>query len=293
MAPVLDRTALRPTGALLLNAAAWGLCWWPFRWLAEHGLHPLWATVVIYGWVVLAMTLWRPRIWRDLWGRPQLVWIVLAAGTTNAAFNWAVTIGEVLRVVLLFYLMPLWAVLLARWLLREPLTPLALLRLALALCGAMVVLSPSDAQAWPVPRSLSDWLGVLGGFSFALNNVLLRREAQQSPESRLLAMFAGGLIVSAAVALWAGPGAGVGNPWLTWTQWALPCVGLAVLAWLSNQALQYGAARVTANATAVIMVAEVVFAGASAVALGVQALSPALWVGGALILSASVLAAWR
>ena len=31
------------------------------------------------------------------------------------------TIGDVVRVVLLFYLMPLWAVLLARLLLREPL----------------------------------------------------------------------------------------------------------------------------------------------------------------------------
>ena len=39
---------------------------------------------------------------------------MLAAGTTNATFNWAVTLGDVVRVVLLFYLMPLWAVLLAR-----------------------------------------------------------------------------------------------------------------------------------------------------------------------------------
>ena len=290
---MLDRSALRPTAALLLNAAAWGLVWWPFRKLAELGLHPLWATVVIYAWVVLAMSLWRPRIWRELFSRPQLAWIVLAAGTTNAAFNWAVTVGEVLRVVLLFYLMPLWAVLLARWLLREPLTPLAALRLALALGGALVVLSPEDTRAWPVPHSLSDWLGVLGGFSFALNNVLLRREAHQSAQARLLAMFVGGVLVSAAVAWWVGPAAGVGNPWPHWAQWGLPCILLAVLAWGSNQALQYGAARVPANATAVIMVAEVVFAGASAVALGAQVLTPSLLVGGALILSASLLAAWR
>jgi hypothetical protein len=52
-----------------------------------------------------------------------VLWVlVLAAGTTNATFNWAVTIGDVVRVVLLFYLMPLWAVLLARLLLKERLT---------------------------------------------------------------------------------------------------------------------------------------------------------------------------
>jgi len=46
----------------------------------------------------------------------------------------------VVRVVLLFYLMPLWAVLLARLLLHERLTPLASLRVLLALAGI--------GQAW-------------------------------------------------------------------------------------------------------------------------------------------------
>jgi drug/metabolite transporter (DMT)-like permease len=36
-------------------------------------------------------------------------------------FNWAVTIGDVGRVVLLFYLMPAWAALFARLVLGEPL----------------------------------------------------------------------------------------------------------------------------------------------------------------------------
>ena len=42
---------------------------------------------------------------------------------TNVGFNWAVTMGDVVRVVLLFYLMPLWAVLLAWPLLGERPTP--------------------------------------------------------------------------------------------------------------------------------------------------------------------------
>ena len=124
---------------------------------------------------------------------------MLASGTTNAAFNWAVVIGDVVRVVLLFYLMPLWAVLLARWLLGERLTWLALLRVVLAIAGAAIVMQPADG-GWPVPAGLADWLGVLGGFSFALNNVMLRREAHRSDESRALAMFAGGVLVAGALA---------------------------------------------------------------------------------------------
>ena len=123
-------SAWLPALALTLNAFTWGVSWWPFRQLQELGLHPLWATALIYLVAVMAITAWRPGAWLDLWRARSLWLLVLAAGTTNATFNWAVTIGDVVRVVLLFYLMPLWAVLLARWLLHEPLTLPAGVRVA-------------------------------------------------------------------------------------------------------------------------------------------------------------------
>ena len=189
MAPAASRAALWPALALTLNAFTWGVSWWPFRQLEAAGLHPLWATVMIYALAVLAITLWRPVAWRQLFTTPVLWVLVLASGTTNAAFNWAVTLGDVVRVVLLFYLMPLWAVLLARVLLGERFTIDAVLRVLLALAGAAVVLWPADGAGWPLPRSLPDWLGIVGGFSFALNNVMLRREAQRPEAARSLAMF--------------------------------------------------------------------------------------------------------
>ena len=71
--------------------------------------------------------------------------------------------------------------------------------------------------------------------------------------------------------------------------------GVAVLALLflaGNLALQYGTARLTANATAVVMLTEVVFASVSAVALGAGVLSVQRLVGGALIVAAALLAAF-
>ena len=49
----------------------------------------------------------------------------------------------------------------------------------------------------------------------------------------------------------------------------------------------------SAAATAVVMVSEVLFASVSAIALGAGTLSPALLAGGALIVAAALLAAWR
>lgn len=282
---------------LLFNAFAWGVSWWPFRELGERGLHPLWATAVIYVLGVVIITAARPGAWGQLLRAPALWWLVLASGLTNATFNWGVTIGDVVRVVLLFYLMPVWAVLLARWLLGEALTPGALARLGLALAGAAIVLWPdsrpgADAAgfALPVPATGAEWLGLAGGFAFALTNVLLRREAAQPEMARALAMFIGGALVAGALALglgaagripWPGPAGG----------WALGVALLALWFLASNLTLQYGAARVPANVTAVVMVSEVLFASVSAVLLGASTVTPALAAGACLIVTASLLAA--
>jgi drug/metabolite transporter (DMT)-like permease len=274
--------------ALLFNALVWGVSWWPFRWLAQHGLHPLWATAISYGLASALIVALRPASAMQLARTPVLWVLVLASGTTNAAFNWAVTIGDVVRVVLLFYVMPLWAVLLARLLLGERLHAAAALRVALALAGAAIVLAP-EAGGWPLPHTLADALALLGGFAFALNNVMLRREAHQPEMARALAMFVGGTLVSAVLASLLGaqvpavPAASA--PWLAGV------AGLGVLFLSSNLALQYGAARLSANATAVVMVSEVLFASASAVALGAGQINPALLIGGALIVAAGLLAA--
>ena len=274
-------------GALAVNAFVWGVSWWPFRQLQAAGLHPLWATVLVYGLAVAVITAVRPRAWAQLFTTPVLWVLVLASGATNATFNWAMTIGDVVRVVLLFYLMPLWAVLLARPLLGERITRAALLRVALALAGAATVLWPAEG-GWPWPRSLAEWLGIAGGFSFALNNVMLRREAQRSEEARALAMFLGGVAVSALIALASGaaPPAAAHAGWLVGGL----ALGLAFLA--GNLSLQYGAARLPANVTAVVMITEVLFATASSVLLGAAAPDAQQLAGGALIVTATLLAAW-
>jgi len=285
----IDRPWL-PAGALLCNALIWGLSWWPFRQLEARGLHPLWATALIYLLAVLAITLWRRGAWSQLLRAPTLWVLVLAAGTTNATFNWSVTIGDVVRVVLLFYLMPLWAVLLARPLLREPLTAGAGLRVVLALAGAAIVLQP-EGGGWPLPRTLPEWLGVVGGFSFALNNVMLRREAHQPEAARALAMFLGGALVAAVLAASLAAQGQVPALPAPAPGWLAGGAALAIAFLAGNLALQYGAARLPAHVTAVIMVSEVLFAAGSAVLFGAGTLTPTLLLGGALIVGATLLSA--
>ena len=282
---------LLPALALCLNALVWGTSWWPLRYFETLGLHPLWTTALVYAAVVIVIVLLRPRAVMQVLRAPALWLLVLAAGTTNASFNWAMVIGDVVRVILLFYLMPVWAVLLARLLLHEPITRAAALRALLGVAGAAVVLWPTGAglEALPLPHSLADWLGVVGGFSFALNNVMLKRESHRPEEGRALAMFVGGAGVSALIAL-ALQGS-VPLPPAPALAWALPVLVMALLFGLGNLALQYGAGRLPANVTSIVMLTEVVFASGSALALGSAQLTGQAMLGGGLILLAALLAA--
>ena len=276
-----------PVLALLVNAFVWGVSWWPFRQLQALGLHPLWATTIVYVLSSVAIVAWRPAALRQFLRSPALWLIFLGSGATNATFNWSVSIGDVVRVVLLFYLMPLWSLLLARLVLNERLTASALVRVAMALCGAALVLS----QGVGATRGglLPDVLAVLGGFAFALNNVRLKREAARPEEGRALAMFLGGSVVAgtAALALSTSGAAGVQWPVASWV-WVMPALGLALAFMASNLCLQYGAARLSAAATAVVMPCEVLFAALTSVWWGGAMLHATVLAGGTLILAAAL-----
>jgi drug/metabolite transporter (DMT)-like permease len=275
--------------ALTFNAFVFGLSWWPFRELQKHGLHPLWATAATLGLVLLCLLLMRPRALRGLFQHPMLWWLVLVSGLTNVGFNWAITVGDVVRVVLLFYLMPAWVVLLAWPLLGEKPTRGSLFRLALALTGVVVVLK-TPASPWPLPDSLADWLALMAGLCFALTNILLRKLNQTPGESRMLAMFAGGAVMATSAALLGQAWGVVLPPPALDAAWSALAVGTGLALLAGNLALQYGAARLSASATSLIMLSEVVFASVSSVLLGTGELSVRTLAGGALILLASLLA---
>ena len=279
--------------ALVFNALVWGVSWWPFRQLHAAGLHPLWATALMYALALVCLLLARPQALRTALQHPALWLLALSSGLTNVAFNWAVTVGDVVRVVLLFYLMPAWSVLLAWKLLGDRPTGMALVRLLLAFAGVALVLVPADTAWTRLAAHLSgaDLLALAGGFCFALTNVTLRRLHAVPGEARMLAMFGGGALLaglSATAGLAVGAVPALPAPALAWVLLAL---ALALAFLLGNYALQYGATRLAAGTTALVMLSEVVFASVSSALLTAAPLEPRTLLGGSLIMLAALLAA--
>ena len=269
--------------ALLTGALIWGLIWYPYRILRDAGLDGIVATTATYSVAfVLGLFFLRRRLvaFKPSW---SLLWLALAAGGCNLGYVLATLNGEVVRVLLLFYLAPLWTVLLARVLLGERLRSFGVFVVGLSLAGAATMLWAPHI-GWPVPQGAADWLGLGAGFSFALFNVLSRRTHEVGIETKSMIAFAGVILVGAGLILF-----GVGQPRMP-TQpsaWGLVALIGAVLV-VVNLVVQYGLARVVANRAIVIMLSEVGFAAVSSWLLAGEALDLRGWVGGAMIVAASV-----
>lgn len=278
----MQSTKLIPVAGLLTGATVWGLIWYPYRVLEQAGVGGALSTTLTYGLAfVLGAVLFRPRL-RLSW---QLVAIALAAGWANVGFTLAVIYGDVLRVVLLFYLAPVWTMLFARALLGERLSGAGYGVMLIALAGAALMLW-QPAMGWPLPRTAAEWLGLSAGAMFALSNVLIRKTADIEIPLKVLAVFFGGIVAGGACIAFAEPLAGA---WGRIVDQAFLLSLLAVVLLAVNFAVQYGLAGVSANRAIVIYLFELVVTAIAAWLLAGEALTLREWCGGGMIIAAGLL----
>lgn len=271
--------------SLLAGATVWGLIWHPYRVLEGMAVSAVLAATLTY---TFALLLGFPILGARLAGcRPTgpLLRIGLAAGGCNLGYVLAMVHGEVMRVLLLFYLAPLWTVLLARLLLKEKVSPAGTAVIALSLSGAVVMLwQPS--LGLPLPQNAAEWLGLAAGFLFALSNVLIRKAHALSIEEKSMAVCAGVVLVGLA-ALPFDPAQGELPPPAGWLLIAL--IGLVLLA--TNLFVQYGLTHTSANRAIVLFLFELVVAALSSWLLAGETMSAQAWAGGAMIVAASLFSA--
>jgi len=276
---------LTPALGLLTGATVWGLIWYPFRSLEHAGIPGDLAVTLTYAIALFsALVLFRHRLaWHQV--SMPLAAIGITAGWANIGFTYAVIYGDVMRVVLLFYLAPVWTVLFAQAMLGEKAGTAGYGVVALALGGALLMLWDPRIK-FPLPQSIAEWIGLFSGMMFALSNVLSRRYASVDLGARVVAIFAGGVAVGccSVVLLW--PGSAVwsavaGNAGL------LALIGLVMFS--ANIAIQHGLANISANRAIVLCLFELVVTALSAWLLAGDTLTFRESCGGAMIIVAGLL----
>lgn len=281
---------LRPDVAVLCAAAVWGTMWIPARAMSSGGLDSGLAAALSTLVTIAALIPHLLRNRASLVFSRQVWWVSFLLGFGVALYWEGMVRGNVARIVLLFYLMPVWTVILARLINGEAATRRRILGVALGLGGMAVVFSANGGL--PLPSSLADYMGLTSGVMWALAFVLCARPGMErttlsqllgcllilAPSVWLLTLLPGSRAAANIVELQAGIGFTV--IWLVAFAliWLLPGLYMTL----------FGADHLSPGKVAIFLMVEVVMALVSSAILIDEPFGWREAAGAALILGASL-----
>lgn len=272
---------------LLTGAAVWGMVWFPFRILEQAGVSGMLSSFLTYLVALIIGLIVCGPLWRELriagrWG----VLLILCAGWTNFGYVQAIIEGEVMRVLLLFYLAPLWTVIFAHFLLGERLNRFGYMVIALSLSGALFMLWRPELGL-PLPQNRAEWIGLSAGMSFAIVNVMVRHTQHLSVAFKSATVWFGTVLLTGLMLLYKGDlfASVAAISFDSW--WLLVLIGLVLCA--TSLAVQFGLTHLPANQAIVLLLFELLFAAVASYFLADESMGVPEMVGAVLIVSASLL----
>jgi drug/metabolite transporter (DMT)-like permease len=273
---------------LLFGAFCWGVIWYPYRIMQAVGVSGVVSSLYTYIIALIISALIFCRQWRGLFRQPKSIfWLALVAGWTNLSYVLAIIDGEVMRVMLLFYLSPLWTLILAHFWLKERTNWQGLVIIALSLVGAFTMFWQADAL--PLPKNHSEWLALSSGMGFALTNVITRHSTHLTIPAKSISVWVGVVLMSLLFMAFQGqalPDFGL----MGVTQWLLVLL-IALLLMAATFFVQFGITHVPITKASVLFMFELVVAAVASYCLTDETLSAREWLGGALIVLAALFAA--
>lgn len=277
-----------PVFVLLVGSIMWGLTWVPLKFFHLQGIDGIPLTFIAYGTVALAflpLVIKQFSLWRN---EQRYIWMIfLLGGIANLAFAVAMIYGDVIRVMVLFYLLPAWGVLGGKFFLKESIDRTRWLAVLMALTGAFLVLG-----GYEILNSTPSWvdlLAIMSGFALSMNNIAFRASAHLPIISKIGTQFIGTFALAAVLLLFqVQPVPDI----------ALENLGLLMafgIFWLlaATIATQWAVTKIEVSRASILIIIELVTAVLSAMWIGGEQLSLLEAFGGLLIVIAAVVEAFR
>jgi len=279
------KTNLYAVCSCLVAATLWGLYWIPLRFLENSGISGLWASLLIYAISFLFLL---PRFFKlrgDFYASKKLyILLAIFAGWTNLAFVLALLEGEIVRVMILFYLSPVWATLLAFFILDEKLKKINFLALIIAVLGVILIAWHPEIE-FTKSFDIADFYAITSGIAFAITNILVRKIGGLSHSIKMCSAWFGVMVL-----------AGCG---IVLTQDAFPIITfnnvllifilgfplMIVMTWTA----QYGVTHLPIHLSSVLFLFEIIVGAISGVMLANEFITITQFVGVIMILLAGLL----
>lgn len=277
-----------PIFSLLFGAFVWGIIWYPYRLMANAGVSGIYSSFYVF---ILTIAIALPYffitkkkvpIWsKDFW------LLALVAGYTNISYVLAVIDGEVVRVMLLFYLSPVWTIFLAHFMLNEDTQKRHYIAVFISLIGAFIMFWEPGYLIHL--DSKSDWLALSSGLGFAITNVMTRKHAHMTVNQKALAIWLG-VIVVAMICIMFDKNAMPTLDFFRPVDAAIMMV-IALSLFLSTLLVQFGVTQIKAVEASSFFLFEIVVAAISSYFLVGESIALKEWLGGILIIAGVILSA--
>ena len=269
---------------LFASSVGWGLTWLPIKALSDKGIDGMHLVFIAFlsGALLLSPWLYKQYPW---WKKSIafMLMIALAGGIANAAFQTAIYHGDVIRVMILFYMLPVWSVLGGRIFLKEKIDSVRIIAVVLCLSGAFVIL-----DVWHTSWQGISWIDILAvssGMGLAATNILFRFTQGIPVMSKVCSMFLGcTLLIGASLLIFPATAELPDNG-------AIPMAVAYGALWLTliTFGTQWGVTQIEAGRSAIIIVVELVVAVVSSAFIIGSGLMFYEIIGGLMVLTAAVL----
>jgi drug/metabolite transporter (DMT)-like permease len=275
-----------PIFSLLFGAFVWGIIWYPYRLMADAGVSGIYSSFYVF---ILTIAIALPYFFTTkkkvpIWSKD--FWLLaLVAGYTNISYVLAVIDGEVVRVMLLFYLSPVWTIFLAHFMLNEDTQKRHYIAVFISLIGAFIMFWEPGYLIHL--DSKSDWLALSSGLGFAITNVMTRKHAHMTVNQKALAIWLG-VIVVAIICIMFDKNAMPTLDFFRPVDAAIMMV-IALSLFLSTLLVQFGVTQIKAVEASSFFLFEIVVAAISSYFLVGESIALKEWLGGILIIAGVIL----
>jgi drug/metabolite transporter (DMT)-like permease len=275
-----------PVISILVGTIFWGLLWWPLKFFSQVGLTGNLIGMTAYSMVgILAIPiLWRQKkIWGEEWFLLLLIGLFYAVA--NITFTTALIKGEVVRVMLLFYLLPAWGAIGGVLILGEKLSKQRCLAIAVSLIGVFVIMGGTSIISQSF--SMVDMMALTAGLCLSATGVVNKMATKIPMASRSFVPF----IFCPPLATLANYFVPTPMPELDTITWIL--LTTFAFIWLFGATVfnTYGLANIEASRASVLQVTELFVAIITAMVIGGEVLEMKEYIGGTLIVAATLIEA--
>ncbi|MEM9911218.1 MAG: DMT family transporter [Pseudomonadota bacterium] len=273
----------------LLAGVGFGIFWMPLRAIGDAGLAAVWAgsLIVLIPALCCLPVAWVNRHHYVTRGRGLLGGAM--TGLALALYSSAFLYTEVIRVVLLFYLMPIWGFVLGRFLLGEPVTWYRWLAVLSGLTGMIIIFSGGGGL--PLPRNLGDWLALVSGMAWAMGSTFMLLDKPPRPAFHMVQFFGVAALLCTAVALLASVSGQADWPNATDLSavliWLVPLSALFLLP--VGYATVFAPTRLNPGVVGLLFMFEVAVAAITAAIWAGEAISAREWTGLVLVMGAGLI----